>query len=30
MDKNDEDICTCNNLDHQTLNVDCPVNNEEE
>lgn len=24
---NPEDICECNNLDHQTLNVDCPVNN---
>ena len=27
---NPEDICECNNLDHQTLNVDCPVNNMEE
>ena len=26
----DEEICICNNLDHQTLNVDCPVNNKEE
>ena len=26
----DEEICECNNLDHQTLNVDCPVNNKEE
>jgi len=26
---NPEDICICNNLDHQTLNVDCPVNMEE-
>ena len=26
----DEEICMCNNLDHQTLNVDCPVNNKEE
>ena len=25
----DEEICICNNLDHQTLNVDCPVNKEE-
>ena len=27
---NPEDICECNNLDHQTLNVDCPVNDMEE
>ena len=27
---NPENVCECNNLDHQTLNVDCPINYMEE